>query len=144
MLETPFGMVRILADGQPIGYEARPCDFNRPMTQARPLAGCFRIPVRAEGYAEICCVLEHTGVGTEALASSGECYQALEFVNGKRILTIGAEADHPAFCTSATPDWIAISIQEPVAQLVFGIAWSDDYGGAPDVRTWFAADPTYD
>lgn len=144
MLKTPFGMVRILADGRPVDYEAEPRAFSRPMTQEHPLAGCFRIPVSAEGYSEICCVLKHADFGTEALASSGECYQALEFVNGKRIVTIGAEADHPAFRTSATPDGIAISILEPTAQVVFGIAWADDYGGATDVRTWFAADPTYD
>lgn len=123
-------------------YEAKPCRFNRSPVQDQQIAGCFRICVPAEQYSTIFCVLEKNNPDIQILNSSGENYFAAEFVCGQTILTAGAEDDHPAFDTKSIPDGIAHSIHASIQQVVFGIAWADDYHGQPDVRTWFAADPT--
>lgn len=144
MLETPLGKLLILADNQPVVYEAEPYIFDRPPVLNQPIAGCFRIRVSAERYTAMCCMVETNDPNMYFSSSSGEGYLAAEFESGRIILTIGAEDEHPSLTPEVIPGGIVCTIRKPVQQLVFGVAWTDDYQGTSDVRTWYAADPTLD
>ena len=142
MLTTPFGRIRILADGEPVQCAAVPFVFDRPMTRQRPLAGCYRVRVDAKGHRELRCVLE--GCAAAGAASSGEEYHAMEFTEGSRKLTIGTESDRAGRSVVPVPGGICVTLSGDGAPVVFGIAWAEDHQGDPDVRTWFAADPILD
>lgn len=133
MLKTPFGIIRIFADGEEVEYRLM------PHASHSPLAGCWRIYADGAGEREFRCVLEGS---TGGKVSTGEAYLAVEFVRGSCILTLGAESDSDTFSAAAKPDGIAVTFYEPAAQVVFGVAWAEDYAGGGDVRTWLAADPT--
>lgn len=144
MLETPFGKLRILADGRSAAYEAVPHHFDRPPVLDAPIAGCFRIAVPAERAAVICCVVETADPDIRFEGSSGEGYLAAECARNDLILTIGMEDDHPSFTPEVIRNGIRCTVHEPLSCVIFGVAWADDYQGASDVRTWYAADPTLD
>lgn len=137
MMNTPFGAIRILADGAPAAFSADSHFFDSPMTREWPLAGCYRIRARGK---RIRCVLEGADDG---MGSSGEGYQAVEFVRESRALTIGTETDREDRMVSAQRDGITVEFPAD-GEAVFGIAWAEDHRGSDDARTWFAADPTLD
>ena len=137
MILTPLGPIRLLADGAPVDYEAEPAATRQPN-----LAGCLRIRTGGAVLKELRCVLENETL--TAQPSSGEGYQAVEFADGKRVLTIGAETDHPVYSTMPGPDGITVTLNGFGGPVTFGIAWAEDYAGNSDVRTWLAADPTLD
>lgn len=137
---TPFGPVCIVSDGQRVDLQPEPHRFDGPMTREKPLDGCCRI--RVKGGRTVRCFLENSG--TRGMDSSGEGYQAVEFTDGCRNLTIGTEADRPDLEVRPGPGGIEVTVLGDAMEVVFGIAWTLRYEGASDVRTWFAADPTLD
>lgn len=137
MILTPLGPIRLLADGVPVEYEAEPAATRQPN-----LAGCLRIRTDGAGVKELRCVLENKTLTPQS--SSGEGCQAVEFADGKRILTIGTETYHPVYSTIPGPDGITVALNGSGGSVTFGIAWAEDYAGDSDVRTWLAADPTLD
>lgn len=139
-METPFGPIRMLVDGEVISCTAAVHSFDHPLVRERPLAGCYRVRVSGGEGQEISCVLKGAADG---LGSSGEGYQAAEFFRGNRVLTIGAETDREDRLVRAESDGITLRLLGD-GEVVFGIAWVEDYAGSGDVRTWFAADPTLD
>lgn len=75
------------------------------------------------------------------MGSSGEGYQAVEFVQKRQCLTIGTETDREDRLVWADSDGVTVRLLGDGA-VAFGIAWAENYRGSDDVRTWFAADPT--
>jgi len=143
MLTTPFGKIKVYADGVCIDYEAAAFDFNRPPCKDKPVAACYRITVDARGHRSISCVVEQAVPPIRNTGSSGQAYIDAEFIRGDTILTIGMEDENPAFESIRIENGLRYDLLMPVEQVVFGIAWATDYEGSDDCRTWFAADPTF-
>ena len=140
MLTTPFGIIRILADGHEIAYEAIPYECPVKSVRMQPLVGSYRITVPAGAHREICCVIDWICKPIENTGASGERYRDTEFINGNTILTIGAEDENPDFDTERYADGMGYILREKIESVTFGIAWADDYTEG-DRRTWLAADP---
>ena len=140
MLTTPFGRIKIIADGQEITYKPVPYQSNVKSIREQPLIGSYRITVPAWAYREIRCVVEWNCTPIENTGSSGERYRDAEFIYGSDILTIGVEDENPAFDTERYPAGMGYILREPVESVTFGVAWADDYSDG-DRRTWLAADP---
>ncbi|MBQ3258230.1 MAG: hypothetical protein IJA67_12590 [Oscillospiraceae bacterium] len=140
MLNTPFGQIRIFADGHEIAYGAVPYECQVKSVKLHPLTGSYRITVPAWAHHKIRCVLIWTCPSIDNTGSSGERYRDAEFINGSTILTIGAEDDNPAYDTERHPDGMEYILRERVDSVTFGVAWADDYTDG-DRRTWLAADP---
>ncbi|MBQ7923400.1 MAG: hypothetical protein IJ325_12650 [Clostridia bacterium] len=140
MLNTPFGQIKILADGYEIAYKAIPYECPVKSVKLHPLTRSYRITVPAWAYQKIRCVLVWNCPPIDNTGSSGERYRDAEFINGNTILTIGAEDENPAFDTERYPDGMEYILRERVEFVTFGIAWTDDYTDG-DRRTWLAADP---
>ena len=143
MLATPLGQIRVYADGVCIDYKATEYDFNRPPCKDKPVAGCYRIEVDAEGRKVICCVVELI-TSIRNTGASGEKYMDAEFIKGDTILTIGIEDESLAFESVRLDYGMEYRLLQPIDTVVFGIAWATDYEGSSDCRTWYAADPTLD
>lgn len=121
MLTTPWGMIKVYADGVCIDYKATEYDFNRPPCKDKPVAGCYRIEVDAKGRKIIGCVVElitpicNTG-------ASGEKYMDAEFIKGNTILTIGTEDESPAFESVRLECGLEYRLLQSIDKVVFGIA----------------------
>lgn len=144
MLTTPLGQIKVYADDVTLDYEAVSHSFDRGPLKGHPVAGCYRIHIPVESYRTIRCEIELTDVSIRDTGASGEHYIDAEFISGATILTIGAEDENPAFETVRTEHGMEYHIHNPVAEMVFGIAWATDYEDTSDCRTWYAADPTLD
>lgn len=142
MLTTPLGQIKVYADDVTLDYEAVSHSFDRGPVKGHPIAGCYRIHIPVESYRTIRCEIELTDVSIRDTGASGERYMDAEFISGATILTIGAEDENPAFETVRTEHGMEYRILRAVTEVVFGVAWTTDYAGNSDVRTWFAADPT--
>ena len=97
MLTTPFGRIKIIADGHEIAYEAIPYNSTVKSIKLQPLSGSYRITVPAWAYREIRCVVEWNCTPIENTGASGERYRDAEFIRGSDILTIGVEDESPDF-----------------------------------------------
>ena len=144
VITTPFGPIRVYADDKNQDYMPEEYVFDRPPVKGHPVAGCSRVRVPVGEYRSIRCEVEWNDISVRNTGSSGECYADAEFISGSKILTIGAEDENPAFDTVRTERGMEYRIHDPVAEVVFGIAWATDYAGPSDCRTWYAADPTLD
>ena len=144
MLATPLGKIKVLTDDAEIGCALVPYSFDRPPVKGHPIAGCFRIRVPVGTHRSIRCEITSEGSSIRNTGASGERYADAEFISGNTILTIGAEDENPDFETVRTEQGMEYRIHGPVAEVVFGIAWTTDYEGPSDCRTWYAADPTLD
>ena len=144
MIITPFGLIKIYADGVSLEYEAVVHNYDRPPVKGHPITGCYRICVPVGVHRSIRCEVEINDNTIRNTGASGEHYTDSEFVSGKTILTIGAEDENTFFETVHTVCGIEHLIHAPVPVVVFGIAWATDYEGSSDCRTWYAADPTLD
>ena len=135
MLRTPLGDLRILVNGESVPFtpEVHPT--------AWPVAGCYRVRLRGRKGQELSCSLENAGLA--GMGSSGEGYQAMDFIRGSQSLTIGTETDREDRLVWTAPDGITLRLLKD-GEVVFGIAWAEDHRGGDDVRTWFAADSTLD
>lgn len=144
MLATPLGRIKVFTDDAEIGCAPVHYNFDRPPVKGHPIAGCFRIRVSVGTHRVIRCevVLEDSSIRNTG--ASGERYADAEFISGNTILTIGAEDENPDFETVRTEQGMEYRIHGPVAEVVFGIAWTTDYEGPSDCRTWYATDPTLD
>ena len=140
MLTTPFGRIKIIADGQEIAYKPVPYQSNVKSIREHPLTGSFRITVPTGTYREIRCVVEWNCTPIENTGSSGERYRDAQFIRESNILTIGVEDENPDFDTERYPAGMGYILRERVESVTFGVAWADDYTDG-DVRTWLAADP---
>ncbi len=143
MLQTPFGIIRILSDGVLLDYEAVPRVCNCRSIQEKPLAGNYCITVPTAGRSTIQCEVDWCREPIRNTGDSGERYLCAEFVDGRTVLTIGIEDGNLAFESIRCDNGMAYRILQPPATttVVFGIAWATDYEDG-DVRTWLAADPT--
>ena len=144
MLFTPFGPIKVFADGAELDYEATLFTYDRPPVKGHPIAGCYRICVPVGTHRSIRCEITLEGSSIRNTGASGERYADAEFISGNTILTIGAEDENPDFETVRTEQGMEYRIYGSVAEVVFGVAWADDYDGPSDCRTWYAADPTLD
>ena len=141
MLNTPFGTIKIIADGIMLDYEAIPFSSQVRSIVAKPLAGCYRITVPTKNYHNIRCELEWSCEPIENTGSSGERFLCSEYEQGNTILTIGAEDENDAYKTVRYENGMGYNIVQPTDIVVFGIAWATDHEDG-DVRTWLAADPS--
>ena len=144
MLFTPFGQIKVFADGVPQDFDAATYNYERGPVKEHPIAGCYRIRIPVENHRSIHCEVSFEGVAIGNTGSSGQDYVCAEFISDTTILTIGAEDENPAFETVRTECGMEYRIHEATGEVVFGIAWAIDYEGSFDCRTWFAADPTLD
>ena len=140
MLTTPFGQIKIIADGHEIAYVAVPYECPVKSVKLQPLTGSYRITVPSWAHREIRCVVDWNCTPIENTGASGERYRDAQFIRENNILTIGVEDENPAFDTERYPDGMGYILCERVESVTFGIAWADDYTDG-DVRTWLAADP---
>ena len=97
MLTTPFGQIKIIADGHEIAYKAVPYNSTVKSIKLQPLAGSYRITVPTEAYREIRCVVDWNCTPIENTGASGERYRDAQFIRESTILTIGVEDENPAF-----------------------------------------------
>lgn len=125
-----------------IHYEARTFDYIKPPVKDKLIAGCYRIHISVENNCSIQCVLELGNKGVDVSGSSGERYLCGEFSAGTTMLAIGIEDENPAFDSERVENGMEYRINERIEEVVFGIAWTEDYEGPDDVRIWFTADPT--
>ncbi len=142
MLSTPFGNIKVFADGTEIEYEAKWFEYIKPPVKDKPLAGCYRIHIPVKNYCSIRCVLELENESVDVSGSSGERYLCREFCDGSVMLAIGVEDENPEFEAKRVKNGMEYHINGKVEKVAFGIAWATDYVGKDDVRVWFAADPT--
>lgn len=142
MLQTPLGMIKIYVDGISIDYEASEMVFDRPPCKDNPIDGCYRITVDTKKCCSINCVIEALESGLSNTGDSGERYINSEFIKDNVVLTIGMEDENPAFESVRIPLGLQCNIISVVDKIIFGVAWTENYEGIDDVRTWFAADPT--
>ena len=140
MLTTPFGQIKIIADGHEIAYEAVPYNSTVKSIKLQPLTGSYRITIPTGAYQEVRCVVDWNCKPIENTGASGERYREAQFIRKSNILTIGVEDENPAFDTERYPDGMGYILCESVESVTFGVAWADDYTDG-DVRTWLAADP---
>ena len=141
MLNTPFGLIKIIADGIMLDYEAIPFSSQVRSIVAKPLAGCYRITIPTENYHNIRCELEWSCESIENTGSSGERFLCSEYERGNTLLTIGAEDENDAYETVRYENGMGYNIVQPTDIVGFGIAWATDHEDG-DVRTWLAADPS--
>lgn len=141
-ITTPFGPINVFADDVALAYTAIVHTFDRPPVKEHPIAGCFRIRVPVGSHRSIRCEVGLENTSIPNTGGSGEDYADAEFIFDTTILTIGAEDENPAFDTIRTKHGMEYRIHGCASEVVFGIAWTTDYEGASDCRTWFAADPT--
>lgn len=139
MLTTPFGQIKIIADGHEIDYEAIPYDSPIKAIKLQPLTGSYRITIPTGAYQEVRCVVDWNCTPIENTGASGERYRDAQFIRKSNILTIGVEDENPAFDTERYTDGMGYILCEKVESVTFGVAWADDYTDG-DVRTWLAAD----
>ncbi len=138
-LQTPFGEIVVLADGQPLVYTAISKQDER-------VSACYRVRIPTENHAEIACVLLPDDKSVLGDASFGEGYLCMEFIRHSTELTIGMAVDEssaPSFSSETIENGLVYRHVTNVESLVFGIAWLHDHS-EHDVRTWYAADPTLD
>ena len=88
MLTTPFGRIKIIADGHEIAYEAISYNSTVKSIKLQPLTGSYRITVPAWAYREVRCVVDWNCTPIENTGASGERYRDAEFFRGSDILTI--------------------------------------------------------
>ena len=141
MLNTPFGTIKIIADGIMLDYEAVPFSSKIRSVIEKPLAGCYRITVLTENYQNIRCELEWSCEPIENTGASGERFLYAEYERGNTILTIGTEDENTAFESVRYENGMRYKLLQPIEAVVFGIAWATDHEDG-DVRTWLAADPS--
>ena len=139
MLITPFGKIRIIADGIEIDYHAQIYQYPKPPVVTNPIEGCFRITVPVHGAQTVQCELISDKT---ASVESGENYFCVEYRQEKTQLIIGAIDGSIDFSTQETPRGIKYQFHKPVETVVFGVAWTTDYRGTDDCRVWYAADPS--
>ena len=144
MIITPFGPIKLYADGVTLEYEAVAHNYDRPPVKGHPIAGCYRIHVPVGAHRSIRCELLFSTTPLRNTGDSGQTYLNAEFEKGSTNLRIGAEDENPAFETVRTEHGMEYRVHGSVVEVVFGIAWATDYEGPSDCRTWFAADPTLD
>ena len=138
-LQTPFGEIVVLADGQPLAYTAIP-------KQDEQVSACYRVRIPTENYVEIACVLLPDGKSVLGDASSGEGYLCMEFICHSTELTIGMAVDEssaPRFSSNPLECGLSYGDLKDIDALTFGIAWVEDHTDN-EIRTWYAADPTLD
>ena len=58
MLETPFGKIKIYADGIDVSYEVKSFDYIKPPVIDKPIAGCYRIHIPVGNSSCIECLLD--------------------------------------------------------------------------------------
>ena len=164
-LNTPFGYVAIMIDGQEIEY----CAEQLKVDEIRfpDIVGRYKISVQCEpdGKAHtLACILPEA-VDYHRGPESGERLECQGFYSKDRVkLSIGLECE-AGYLPDGTRwsnayDYDADYLENGMAYLiekhtksnkyVFGVAWIDNVGGEDeidnendrDVQTWFAADPT--
>lgn len=140
MLNTPFGTIKIIADGIMLDYEAIPFSSKVRSIVAKPLAGCYRITIPCADYRSIRCELEWRCEPIENTGSSGERFLCAEYERGNTILTIGVEDENAAYESVRYENGMGYNLLHPIEAIVFGVAWATDHEDG-DVRTWLAADP---
>ncbi|MBE6895836.1 MAG: hypothetical protein E7477_01940 [Ruminococcaceae bacterium] len=140
MLNTPFGTIKITADGIMLEYEAIPFCCQVRSVVSKPLAGCYRITVPNENYRMIRCELEWNCSPIENTGSSGERYLCSEFVKDAVVLTIGAGDEMLDFETVRLDNGIEYICSPSVDKVMFGVSWTTDHEGQFDIRTQLATD----
>lgn len=164
-LNTPFGYVSIMIDGQEIEYCAEPLKADEILFP--DIAGRYKISVMFEPDGKehaLACILPEA-VDYNRGPESGERLECQGFYSKDRVkLSIGLECE-AGYLPDGTRwsnayDYDADYLENGMAYLiekntksnkyVFGVAWIDNVGWEEeidnendrDVQTWFAADPT--
>lgn len=136
---TPLGEIHIYINGIFSDYEFIPHDCNNRSVCENPLDGCFRITVSGWGANNIRCVI---ACNNEVLigSNSDERYLGMDFCKDNIIVTIGAEDENSAFDTNQLSHGIEYALKFPIDKVEFGVAWSVNYEGVFDIRTYLATD----
>ena len=144
-INTPFGTLKIYVDGEIINYLPIITQFKHPVCDGKPLAGCFRIFGKVESGPTVKCILEPCP-SCEAYFDSGENYICQNFVKDNIQLTIGTVeyygSDSKPYEVTTVPNGLIFKNIREKTSIKLGVAWVNDLSDG-DLRTWFAADPTY-
>lgn len=144
-IKTPFGTLNIYVDGEIIDYLPIITHFEHPVCNEKPLAGCFRTFGKVESGRTIKCILEPSP-SCEVYSDSGENYICQNFVKDNVQLTIGTidhyGIDSKPYEVITVPNGLVFKNIREKTSIKLGVAWVNDLSDG-DLRTWFAADPTY-
>ena len=164
-LNTPFGYVTIMVDGQEIEYCAEQLKANEILFPN--IVGRYKISVEFEpdGKEHVLVCIFSDALDYNRGPESGERLECQGFYNKDRVkLSIGLEceagyfpdgtriSDHYDYDADYLENGMAYLIEKNTTtnKYVFGVAWIDNVGWEDeidnendrDVQTWFAADPT--
>lgn len=147
ILRTPLGEIVVLVDGKPYDYTAIPYTYDHLPVKEQPIDGCYRIIVPVSNCSEIICLLNPSVDGIEeGMEAGGEKYECNSFQRHNVELVIGMEDDYSAeflrFISERISKGVKYSNFNECNEVLFGIAWTNDYFGDDDCRCWYAADPT--
>ena len=146
-LITPLGELEVLVDGKPYPYTAIPYTYTKPPVEDQPIDGCFRLFIPVTNCSEIICRLNSSVDGIEeGIEAGGEGFECNSFQKNNVELVLGMEDDYsaqfPRFVSERIFNGVKYSNFNECDEVVFGIAWTNDYFGDDDCRCWYAADPT--
>lgn len=102
MISTPFGPIKLYADGVALEYEAVAHDYGRPPVKGHAIARCYRIHVPVGTHRSVRCELLFSTAPIRNTGDSGQEYLNAEFEKETINLRIGAEDENPAFETVRT------------------------------------------
>ena len=144
-IKTPFGKLNIYVDDQIMDYLPIITRFDHPVCQNRPLDECYRIIGGIKIGQVVRCVIE-PNPSCKVYFDSGENYICQNFVKGNIQLTLGTvdyyDKNDPPYKASTVSNGLIIENVRENTKVKIGVAWVCD-ASENDLRTWFAADPTY-
>jgi hypothetical protein len=146
-LRTPLGEIVVLVDGKPYDYTAIPYTYDHSPVNEQPIDGCYRIFVPVTNCSGIICRLNPSDDEIEeGIEAGGEGFECNSFQKNNVELVIGMEDDYsaqfPRFVSERISKGVKYSNFNECNEVLFGIAWTNDYFGDDDCRCWYAADPT--
>lgn len=139
-IHTPLGKIEIYVDGVLKNYEFESHQGTARVLQEHPVAASYRIIISGHDWHTVRCVivLEDDTIPNDG--ATGERYLYAEFVKDNIAVTIGAGDEIPDFETNRTRYGVEYIRKGSIEEVMFGVAWTEDYESPNDIRTQLATD----
>lgn len=139
-IRTPLGRIEIYIDDVLTNYEFQSYQGTARSLQEHPVAASYRIIISGHDWHTVRCVLALEDDTIPNDGATGERYMYAEFVKDNIAVTIGAGDEITGFDTNHTRYGIEYIRKESIEDVMFGVAWAEDYEGPNDIRTQLATD----